>query len=198
MQILGSICRSCYALFLRNHNQKNCIFQIKTNWYEMQGPLLTQAPRILGLRIINPRIYKTDAEYVIQRKYFFKKNSLREKKYRAMKVLKRISIKLYVIYTSLSARKVCVVYLIWKVTKIVLVLIWRNRSTFEFLCPSPLEWTLQAGICLRRQILPPHSPAHSPANPEENKSNAKIDDGKNCLEKEILLSTFNVFLLINE
>ena len=29
-----------------------------------------------------------------------------------MKVLKRISIKLYVIYTSLSARKVCVVYLI--------------------------------------------------------------------------------------
>ena len=78
----------------------------------MQGPLLTHAPRILGLRIINPRIYKTDAEYVIQRKYFFKKNSLREKKYRAMKVLKRISIKLYVIYTSLRARKVCVVYLI--------------------------------------------------------------------------------------
>ena len=83
-------------------------------------------------------------------------------------------------------------------SKIVLVMIWRNRSTFEFLCPSPLEWTLQAGICLRRQILPPHSPAHSPPNPEENKSNAKIDDGKNCLEKEILLSIFNVFLLINE
>ena len=77
----------------------------------MQGPLLTHAPRILGLRIINPRIYKTDAEYVIQRKYFFKE-IYSQKKYRAMKVLKRISIKLYVIYTSLRARKVCVVYLI--------------------------------------------------------------------------------------
>ena len=40
----------------------------------MQGPLLTHAPRILGLRILNPRIYKIDAEYVIQRKYFLKKN----------------------------------------------------------------------------------------------------------------------------
>ena len=80
----------------------------------MQGPLLTHAPRILGLRILNPGIYKIDAEYVIQRKYL-KKKLLWEKKYRAMKVLKRISIKLYVIYTSLSARKVCVVYLIWKV-----------------------------------------------------------------------------------
>ena len=38
----------------------------------MQGPLLTHAPRILGLRILNPRIYKIDAEYVIQRIFFFK------------------------------------------------------------------------------------------------------------------------------
>ena len=81
----------------------------------MQGPLLTHAPRILGLRILNPRIYKIDAEYVIQRKYLNKKKITLRKKYRAMKVLKRISIKLYGIYTSLSARKVCVVYLIWKV-----------------------------------------------------------------------------------
>ena len=46
----------------------------------MQGPLLTHAPRILGLRILNPRIYKIDAEYVIQRKYFFKNKFTPRKK----------------------------------------------------------------------------------------------------------------------